>query len=363
MDLDERKKQILQAIVENYIDHAEPVGSRTIAKNSELNLSAATIRNEMGDLEELGLLVQPHTSAGRVPSQMGYRYYVDSLMRRYRVTAGELSEMRRAIMLKVKELDETLKTLSAAFSGITNMPTLAAMPVLEYGVIRGIKVVGVDSCTIMVIISADSGVIKNKLLRLKTEVSDDFLRELNTILNRNLAGLTLSEINLSNVIEVQNAVGDNLEILTSVLELVHEAISEIDNQEIILEGANNILRFPEYNDIEKVKEIFDLFEDREYLTGVISSIPKGDRVKIIIGEESNVPRLRENSIVLSTYKLGENMAGVIGIIGPVRMDYSKAVSKLEIFSGQIENALRDRFLSSGTNLEGDGEGGGETNDR
>ena len=352
MALDDRKKLILQAIVEDYIKNAEPVGSRSIAKKTDLGLSAATIRNEMGDLEEMGLLVQPHTSAGRIPSTVGFRLYVDSLMKKYRMTAKEVTEMRNALLHKMSELDDLVKDVSAAFSGLTNLPTFGMLPVMEYGVIKNIKIVSIDGRTIMVIVADSSGLIKNKLLRLHDEVSDGFVEKLNTILNENLVGLTRSAINLNNIIEVKNAVGDNVEIFSSVLELVHEAISEIDSKEVFMEGAANILRFPEYNDIEKIKEIFEFFDDKEHIGELVEGLPveRDGHAKIFIGDENTVPQLKHNSVVLSTYKAGENMTGIVGVIGPMRMNYAKVVSGVEFFSKQLGELL-NRGLGGG--------GGGE----
>ncbi|MEG2380150.1 MAG: heat-inducible transcriptional repressor HrcA, partial [Oscillospiraceae bacterium] len=301
MALDDRKKLILQAIVEDYIENAEPIGSRSIAKKTDLGLSAATIRNEMGDLEELGLLVQPHTSAGRVPSDLGFRFYVDSLMKQYSMTSNEINRMQAAMTHKISELENIVKDVSAAFSTITNLPTFGIMPSVEHGAIKSIKIVGVDRRTIMVIVSDSSGLIKNKLLRLREDVSDEFLEKLNRRLNENLVGLTRSAINIDNIIEVKNAVGENVEILSSVLELVHEAISEIDNSEVFMEGATNILRFPEYNNIEKIKEIFQFFDDKKHIGTLVEALPKNNDkdIKIYIGDENLCPELKDNSIILS----------------------------------------------------------------
>ncbi len=348
MDLDERKRLILQAVVEDYIRTAEPVGSRTIAKNSGLNLSAATIRNEMGDLEEMGMLTQPHTSAGRIPSTQGYRYYVDSLMKRYRMTAHEIEQMKGAMLLKIKEMDNIVRDVSAAFSNITNLPTIGALPKMEYGIIKSIKLVAVDSRTVMVIVADGAGLIKNKLLRLKQDVSEEFLDKLNGILNENLAGLTLSAINLNRIIQVQNAVDGNIEILSSVLELVHEAITEIDSREVFTEGVTNLLRFPEYNDINKIREIFEFFEDKQDLGRVMDILPQTPEpgTRVLIGDENIYPELKNNSVILSAYKVNDELMGVIGLVGPVRMDYAKMIASVEYFSGQLSEMLAKR-LSGG----------------
>ncbi len=343
MALDDRKKVILQAVVEDYISTAEPVGSRSISKKSDLNLSAATIRNEMGDLEEMGLLIQPHTSAGRVPSTLGYRLYVDNLMQKYEMTANEIEKLQDAVELKMKELDKIVGAVAAAFSNITGLPVIGVLPTSETGLVKNIKAVLVDNYTVMVIISDKSGIIKNKLLRLKSEISEDFVAGLNQILNENLSGLTLSEINLSNVMNVHSAVGGNVEILTSVLELVHEAVSEIDTKQIFVEGLSNIFSFPEYNNIEKVKAIFSAMENKENLTQLISAMPKDGEMKVMIGDEVPVEALRENSVILAPYKVSEKLFGVIGVVGPARMDYSKVMSALEYFANQLSEALGQKF--------------------
>lgn len=364
MALDDRKKLILRAIVENYIKNAEPVGSRSIAKSTGLNLSAATIRNEMGDLEELGYLTQPHTSAGRVPSSLGFRFYVDSLMDKYLMTAAEIQQLKGAMINKVHELDQIVKDVSAAFSNLTLLPTFGMLPAIETGIIKRIKLVGIDERTVMIIVADSSGVIKNKLLRLHDEISSDVLTKLNEVLNANLTCLTASEINLSNIIEIQNAVGVNTEILTSVLKLVHEAISEIDKHEVYMEGSTNILRFPEYNNIEKIKEILGFFDNKKSIDEMISKLPdvKSDKVSVFIGDENPVAELKNNSVVISSYKLGNNMTGFIGVVGPMRMDYSKVVSGVGFFAKQLEDILGRHFNDPGSSGAPPALGGGTAED-
>lgn len=345
MSLDDRKKSILRAIVEGYIQNAEPVGSRSIAKNTDLNLSAATIRNEMGDLEEMGFLVQPHTSAGRIPSSQGFRFYVDSLMERYRMTAAEIQQLRGAMLQKIRELDKIVRNVSAAFSNITNLPTFGMVPTIEYGSIKAIKLVAVDETTIMVIVSDSSGLINNKLLRLREPVSDESLQRLNQALNQSLVGYTRSEINLDRIMEMINAADGNHELLTSALEMVYEVISEIDRRDVYMEGGTNILRFPEYNDITKIKEILEFFDDKESLGELVNVLPqvRDGEVKVFIGDENALPQLKDNSVVLSTYKAGPNLTGIVGVVGPVRMDYAKVVSGVDFFAKQLGSMLSARF--------------------
>jgi heat-inducible transcription repressor hrcA len=344
--LDDRKKLILQAIVEDYIKNAEPVGSRSIAKKTSLNLSAATIRNEMCDLEDMGMLIQPHTSAGRIPSNAGFRFYVDNLMHRYQMTALEIKRLRAAMMNNFRELDNIIKGVSSAFSSITSLPTFAMLPMNKYGNIKNVKLADVDGRTIMVIVSDSSGLIKNKLLRLRNTVTPEEVAELNRVINENISGLDLDGfISLDNVMGIKDAVGENVEILSSVLELIYEAQREIESKQVVVEGTSNILRYPEYNDVEKIKNILEFFDDENVLGEIVDAVQfEGDGgVDIFIGDELPLPQLKENSVVVSQYQVGEDLVGIVGVIGPQRMDYAKVVSGIKFFSENLGQMLSSRF--------------------
>ncbi len=343
MSLDDRKRLILQAIVEDYINNAEPVGSRSISKKPELNLSAATIRNEMGDLEEMGLLVQPHTSAGRIPTTGGYRLYVDSLMERYEMTAAEIEKMKQLTFMKKRELEKIVRDVAAAFSGISGLPVIGMLPAAEAGVVKNIKVVKVDDYTAMLIVSDKSGIIKNRLLKLNRDISEEFAKELSEILNNNLTGLTISEINIANMMEIRSAIGNNFEILSSVIELVHEVVSEIDSKQIFVDGISNILNFPEYNNVDKVKELFETLENKENLAKIITEANLSNSTKILIGDEIPVPELKNNSVVIAPYKASDKLVGLLGVLGPARMDYSKVISLLEFFTAQLTFVISKDF--------------------
>lgn len=342
MTLDERKRMILQAIVEDYINTAEPVGSRSISKRPELNLSAATIRNEMGDLEEMGLLIQPHTSAGRIPSKNGYRLYVDSLMKRYEMTAKEVEVMKSAMLLKMRELDKIVKDVSVAFSKVTNLPTIGLLPRIGKSVVGSIKLVKVHEMSLMLIITTGEGIIKNKLISIKMPIDDFELESLNKVLNENLTGVRISEIGLENVIQMQNVAGANQELLSEVLKFVHDSISEVDGADVFMEGTTNILSFPEYSNVEKIKEIFDVFENKSHLGEMIMLNAADSDVKVLIGDENELPELKDNSLIISPYKIGDGLTGFIGVIGPMRMNYSKIVSSLKVFSKELEKAFKKR---------------------
>lgn len=353
--LDDRKRLILQAVVEDYIKNAEPVGSRSIAKKTALNLSAATIRNEMGDLEDMGMLIQPHTSAGRIPSNAGFRFYVDNLMHKYQMTAIEIDRLRSAMFNKVRELDNVIKEVSSAFSAITNLPTFAMLPINESSAVKNVKLANIDGKTLMVIVTDSSGLIKNKLLRLRRYVTDDEVAKLNDVINENLSGLDISGyLNLDNVMGITQAIGENTEILSSIIELIHEARKELESKQVFVEGAANILSFPEYNNIDKIKNMLEVFEDKEVLADVVDIAAEkvGESgVGIYIGDEIPLPQLKENSLIVSQYKVGDNLTGFVGVIGPQRMDYARAASGVKFFSDQLGRMLSDRFGTQTNNID------------
>lgn len=349
--LDDRKKLILRAIVEDYIRNAEPVGSRSIAKKTGLNLSAATIRNEMCDLEEMGMLIQPHTSAGRIPSNAGFRFYVDNLMHRYQMTNLEIERLRNALLNRFRELDKIIQGVSSAFSSVTNMPTFAVRPVSRMGGAKSVKLANIDGKNIMVIVSNSSGLIRNKLLRLRKTVTEQEVEQMNRIINENIAGLDMGGyVKLENLMDVKDAVGENPEIFASVLELIHEAGQEIDSKQVFVEGTANILRFPEYKDVEKIKNILEFFDDKSVLNEAIEAMniePDGEGVSIYIGDEIPLPQLRENSVIVSRYCVGDDLVGIVGVIGPQRMDYARVVSGISYLSDTLSRMLNDSLGSGG----------------
>ncbi len=362
--LDDRKKLILRAIVEDYINNAEPVGSRSIAKKTGLNLSAATIRNEMCDLEEMGMLIQPHTSAGRIPSNAGFRFYVDNLMHSYKMTALEIERLKSAMLIRFRELDNILKSVSAAFSSITSMPTFAMRPVSRMVGEKSVKLANIDGKNIMVIVSSSSGIIKNKLLRLRRTVTDEEVEKLNRVISDNVSGLDMGGyVSLDNLLGVKDAVGENLEILSSILELIHEAGKEIDSKQLFVEGTSNILRFPEYNNVEKIKNILEFFDDKSVLGEAIDSMnfeADDEEVGIYIGDELRLPQLKENSVIVSRYSVGDDLVGIVGVVGPQRMDYAKVVSGIRFFSDSLGKLLSDRLR--GDKADGDKADGNKKGD-
>ncbi|MDK2933343.1 MAG: heat-inducible transcriptional repressor [Clostridiales bacterium] len=351
VELSERKRKILQAIVDDYVSTAEPVGSRSIAKKHDLGLSSATIRNEMADLEELGYLEQPHTSAGRVPSQLGYRLYVDQLMNRYKLTVAEIQNIQYAMELKIKELNELIQHVSSVISRLTQYTTIVSTPQLKKSSIKYLQLVPIDSKSALLVIITNAGIVKNRTIKISEGVNVEFLSKLTAILNDKLAGLTIEQINLQKIQEIKKEMISNEEMLMPILEHISDTITDIDSGEIYLGGATNIFNFPEYNDIEKAKEFFSFVEEKKNLYKLLNNfqnhyLKSNNTINISIGKENEFSEIQDCSLVTSTYSLGGKIVGMIGIIGPTRMEYAKTVSSLEYLTKQFNQMLL-KWLSEG----------------
>lgn len=343
MELGERKRKILQAIIDDYITTADPVGSRTIAKKHDLGLSSATIRNEMADLEEMGYLEQPHTSAGRIPSDLGYRLYVDHLMRRYKLTVAEVKKMQHALELRIQELDRLIQQYSNIVSQFTQYTTVVLPPQMKKSAIKHIQLVPIDTNNVLLIMVTDAGIVKNKTLKIYEQVSHDFLNSLSRILNDKLSGLTLEEINLPKIQEIQKEMRSNEGLLIPILNIISDIITDIDDMDVFLGGTTNIFNFPEYKDIERAKEFLSFLEQKKDLYKLLSSVKDNDNISIVIGRENEFMEMRDCSIIMSKYSIGKKIVGTIGIIGPTRMEYAKVVSSLEYLTWHLNHVLVQLF--------------------
>lgn len=339
MELDERKKRILQAIIDAYIDSAEPVGSRTLSKFYNLNFSPATIRNEMSDLEELGYLGHPHTSAGRIPSQLGYRFYVDSLMERYRLSMEEMNRINQALHSQVTELEKMIERASRTISDLTNYTAIASSPTIKTSVIKKIEIVPVsDHIFLMVVILSDN-VVKNKLFRSIEQISPTMMTMLSSLLNATLINCSLGEITWDKVASLQKLLPEHSDIIEPILRFAADSIEEFGDEDIYLHGTRKILDQPEFKNISKAKEFLDILEDRSNIQKIVSCLDSNQSTRIIIGGENADIPFPDSSIVICQYNTGENTGGIIGIIGPTRMDYSKVVSSLEYFAKTMSRML------------------------
>jgi len=340
VELDERKRVILFAIIKNYLETGEPVGSRTISKFTDLNLSSATIRNEMSDLEEMGYIVQPHTSAGRIPSDKGYRFYVDQLMAD---KEREVSEMKEILIEKADKMEQMLKTVAKSLAVNTNYATLISAPRIHHNKLKFIQLSRMDQNKIVAVIVVEGNIIKNELIDVEGELSDETLLKLNILLNTNLNGLSIEEINLAMISKMKAQAGSHSEIVDEVIDAVAEAIRADEDLEIYTSGTKNIFRYPELSDHEKASEIITAFEEKKQLTEFVQGTLSEDDesgIKVFIGEETPMENMKDCSIVTATYELEEGMQGTIGIVGPKRMDYDKVLDTLKSLRSQLDSLYK-----------------------
>ena len=337
MELSDRKKTILYAIIKTYLETGDPVGSRTISKYTDLNLSSATIRNEMSDLEDMGYIIQPHTSSGRIPSDKGYRFYVDQLMAD---KEREVNEMKEILIEKADKMERVLKQVAKSLSVNTNYAAMISAPQYHRNKLKFLQLSRLSANQIVVVIVVEGNIIKNHILDVDMELDDETLLKLNILLNSNMNGLTIEEINLGMIAKMKEQAGIHSQFISDVIDAVAEAIKGDEDLEIYTSGANNIFKYPELADHEKASEIITAFEEKKQLSDIVyetlSNSEEKKGIQIYIGEESPVKNMKDCSVVTATYELEEGMQGTIGIIGPKRMDYGKVVDTLNALTTQLD---------------------------
>ena len=337
-ELSERKLTILKAIIQNYLETGEPVGSRTLSKYTDLKLSSATIRNEMADLEDLGYIFQPHTSAGRIPSDKGYRFYVDLLMEN---KEQEISRREDALLEKTDKVEKALQQAAKVLASNTNYATMVSAPVNSRNTLKFIQLSQVDEEQIVAVIVLGGNVIKNKIIEVGETLSNENLLKLNMLLNTTLNGLSIDQITLGLIARLKEQAGIHSEVVGHVLDAVAEIIHVDNDMEIYTSGATNIFKYPELSDKQSAQEIISAFEEKQQLAALVTkSMANGgeDRdIQVYIGDESNVENMKDCSVVTATYELGEGMQGTIGIIGPKRMDYEHVMKTLKTLMAELDD--------------------------
>lgn len=340
MTLDDRKITILHAIIQNYLETGEPVGSRTISKYTDLNLSSATIRNEMADLEEMGLIIQPHTSAGRIPSDKGYRLYVDSMMEN---KDKEIEELKEVILEKEEKMDRMLKSVAKVLATNTNYATMISAPAIQGNKIKFLQLSRMDENQILAVIVAEGNVIKNNVIPVSESLSDETLLKLNLLLNTNLCGKAIEEINLPMITTMKQQAGIHSDVVSEVIDSIAESIKVEEDLQIYTSGATNIFKYPELSDNQKASDIIHTLEEKQQLTELVTEALADESntgIQVYIGDETPIQSMKDCSIVTATYDLGEGMRGTIGIVGPKRMDYDKVVSTLKNITHQLDDMYK-----------------------
>ena len=342
MELDERKVKILQAVIRNYLETGEPVGSRTVSKYTDLNLSSATIRNEMADLEEMGYILQPHTSAGRIPSDKGYRLYVDTMMEE---KEREVDEKMELVLEKTDRLEQVLKQAVKLLASNTQYAAMVTGPNYHRNKLKFIQLSRIDAEQILTVIVVEGNIIKNKVISVSSELSDEDILKLNILLNSSLGGMSLDDINLGMITLLKEKAGIHSDLIAGVVDAVADAIRQDEDLEIYTSGANNIFRYPELADNQKASEIINMFEEKQPLSEFVKeSVSEGSEngIQIYIGSEAPVGTMRDCSVVTATYQLDEGLQGTIGIIGPKRMDYDHVVGTLKNLMEQLDSLYKKK---------------------
>ena len=343
MELQERKMKILQAIIRNYLETGEPVGSRTISKYTDLNLSSATIRNEMSDLEEMGLITQPHTSAGRIPTDQGYRVYVDDMLRDEK---KKLSNMQSVLLEKQDRLENLLQDVAKLLAVNTKYASMISAPEIRQNKIKFIQLSRMSELQLVAVVVSDNNTVRNQIINLDEEMDDQTILKLNLLLNTNLNGIPIQDINLGMIARLKEQAGSHSGVVATVLDAVAATIHvEEEDMEIYTSGATNIFKYPELADKEKATELISAFEEKHELADLVKeqmSDGENTGIQVYIGDEMPIQTMKDCSIVTARYELGDGMYGTIGIIGPKRMDYENVVDSLKELKNHLDDVLKKK---------------------
>ncbi len=338
--LSKRKEQILRAVVVNYTKTAEPVGSRTVARSYPMGLSSATIRNEMADLEDMGYLAQPHTSAGRIPSQLGYRYYVDNLMDLDELSEDDELEIRSSLSAKkMREIEQIIINSAKVLSSATNQTSLIMGPQFKKSAFHQMRILPLDEKRGLVVLITDTGFIKNKVIDLQQQLSQAELQQIVSYLNQKLYGLTIDQVTTSLINELKRDLFRRLEILEQAFILLEESLKEEDQMRVFLGGTTNILNQPEFRNVDKVRRILNLFEQEALLFRILEDTSSEDDIVVKIGEENKHEDIRECTLITGTYKIHDKTLGTVGVLGPTRMDYGRVISIMRRLVDQLNESL------------------------
>ncbi|MDC7286818.1 heat-inducible transcriptional repressor HrcA [Blautia schinkii] len=341
--LDERKKKILKAIIKTYMETGEPVGSRTISKYTDLNVSSATIRNEMSDLTEMGYIIQPHTSAGRIPSDRGYRLYVDELMQE---KEAEIAEIRDLMIEKTDKMEKVLKQVAKVLASNTNYAAMISVPQYSGSRLKFIQLSRVSELQLVAVVVCEGNVVRNQIISLDDEMDDQTILKLNLLLNTNLNGIPIQDINLGMIARLKEQAGIHSGVVATVLDAVAATIHvDEEDLEIYTSGTTNFFKYPELADKSKASELISTFEEKQQLAELVKermSDTENTGIQVYIGDEMPIQTMKDCSVVTATYELGEGMHGTIGIVGPKRMDYENVVDSLKALKVQLDEALKNK---------------------
>ena len=341
-ELSDRKKQILKAIIDAHIAEGEPVGSKYLMQS--IACSSATIRNEMAELEDMGYLEQPHTSAGRVPSELGYRFYVDSLLQEYAMTAHDIAEINNLMKIKMSELDQILTTASKVASNLTNYTGFAIKPKSSSVNITRFETLYLDRHSFVLVMLLSSGAVKTKNVRLDMSIDSEVIARLGDALNICLGGLSAEEITLPIIMKLEALMGADASVVSPVIKCIYDVISEMDHGELKFSGLGRLLQYPEYSDVSNFRDLMNMLEEKDKLLDVISS--KADEendIHVYIGTENESDVMKNTALIFKNINIGGKQLAV-GVIGPKRMNYSKVIEMLNGLAVGIDRVFSESAL-------------------
>lgn len=338
MELTPRQQKILAAVVELYITTGEPVGSKSLCETLDFHVSSATVRNEMGNLSELGLLEQPHTSAGRVPTERGYRVYIDRLMKHPGITGDEKRYIDSLILPSAYDPEKLLDGVAKVLASLTKFAAVSTTPSGESAVIRAVQLVQTSRRTAMAILMTSAGMMKSRVFRCDFDLTPEILRVFFRMLNEKLIGIPVSSVTPAFIQSMAASMGDMAMMISSALMAVADAAQESMQSEVCLDGEVNLLFYPEFSQ-EEIRRIVDFLSRPADLCHLLSR--QKEDVCVMIGEESHRPELRDSSVIVSRYSVGGKNAGALAIIGPMRMNYGRIISRVEYLSSSVGKMLTE----------------------
>lgn len=343
--LDERKVKILEVIIRDYIQTGEPVGSRTIAKKYDLGISSATIRNEMADLEELGYIEQLHSSSGRIPSDKGYRLYVDNMMQLCKVTPEEELIIKSQLLTSaLYEVDKIVKEATVLLSKLTKMACIVRAPSINKSFIKRIQLIGIDRNDVLAVIITDSGIIRNNVIKVNRPINAEIIQKLNQLINTRLIGLTIEDMDLEVINNLRRDLYGHDDIFNALIPALYESLKSMEISEVYSQGTTNILNYPEYSDINKAREFLNFISDTENIRSLLLDRNSNDPITISIGEENFLEGARDCTIITSVYSIDDRPLGSIGIIGPRRMNYEKVISVLNEITRELNININNIYI-------------------
>ncbi|TFB24856.1 heat-inducible transcriptional repressor HrcA [Filobacillus milosensis] len=339
--LTDRQLLVLKVIVDDFIDTAQPVGSRNIAKKEQISFSPATIRNEMADLEDLGYLEKTHSSSGRIPSEKGYRYYVDNIMSPLQLSRGEVHRIRQSFSERMIELERVMQNSAHILSELTRYTTLVLGPQVYETKLKQLQIVPINQQSAIAILITDTGHVEHRSFAIPAELEHADLEKTVNILNEKLSGVPIVYLSQFIETEVKHLLQKYTNDFQKSYQLLNQALFTEQPTNLYVSGKTNILMQPEFADIDKVRSLFQIMESEDQIAPILKSEDEG--LHIYIGRENKIEEMNNCTLITTTYSLGENQVGTIALLGPTRMDYAKAVSILDIWSGQMTKQLQKWF--------------------